>query len=590
MIHNSLLRKAFLLAFLLFGLIITLHPGLVSADDCDTSKVSEMNLDQINDLLAKCERARQMSVDATKPLEGTLGKLELDLKNIQARVSQIETDLKNKEKKIKAAESNLADQEEILEKRVRQFYIRSHYNFPFLVFLSQTTASDLTRELAYRQAVTADDKRVITQTVLEIKDLEAKKENLKNEKVRLAQVQTGIDQQASFLKKEIQGAKAYQARVSTDIAGVTTRQQQLLAEKYGSFSTSVGDVECEMDNPQNPFSPAYAAYSFGAPHRVGMSQYGAFGRAKAGQGAEQILKAYFSGVDIRKDYPVPDTIVVDGYGRISFEDLYLKGIGEMPSSWGDRGGMEALKAQAIAARTYALAATNNAQSSICPTESCQVFIGSNKGGKWEEAVAATRGWVIVKDGQPIKAWYASTAGGFTRSSGDVWGKATSYTLGIADTSCGGSSCWPGDAYEAPKYGNSCWFHKAWYRPYRSSSSSRSHPWLTEEEMADIVNAALLYQADNGTISHLSQTDKGNGDTWSREKIREELRNRGQTPVSNIQSVPDSQYSTAGYTARVSFNIDGGNKSFDGGLFKQIFNLRAPGEIHIASSLYNLEKR
>lgn len=587
--YNGNTKKVIFLV-LITSLITILLPNLVLADDCDTSKVSEMNLDQINDLLAKCERARQMSIDATKPLEGTLGKLELNLKNIQTRVSQIETDLKTKEKKIKSAESNLADQEEILGRRVRQFYIRSHYNFPFLVLLSQTTASDLTRELAYRQAVTDDDKRVITQIVLEIKDLEEKKENLKNEKAQLAQIQAGIDQQASFLKKEIQGAKAYQARVSTDIAGVTVRQQQLLAEKYGSFSTSVGDVECEMDNPQNPFSPAYAAYSFGAPHRVGMSQYGAYGRAKAGQNAEQILKAYFSGVEIRKDYPVPSTIVVDGYGRIPFEDLYLKGIAEMPSSWGDRGGMEALKAQAIAARTYALAATNNAQSSICPTESCQVFIGSNKGGKWEEAVAVTRGWVAVKDGQPIKAWYASTAGGFTRSSADVWGRAASYAVGMADTSCGGSGCWPGDAYEAPKYGNSCWFHKAWYRPYRSSSSSRSHPWLTEEEMVDVINATLLYQADNGTISHLSQTDKGDGDTWSREKVREELRGRGQTPVNNIQSVPDPQYSTAGYTARVSFNTDGGSKSFDGGLFKQIFNLRAPGEIHIASSLFNMERK
>lgn len=485
----------FLLIFFSFSAGVFLTP-LVWADDCDTSKVSQMDLDQINELLAKCQRARQMSVDATKPLETSLGKLELDLNNIQARVVQIEIDLKNKEKKIKSSEIDLADQEEILEKRVRQFYIRSHYNLPFLVFLSQSTASDLTREMAYRQAVTAEDKRIITQIVLDIKDLEAKKEALAGEKVQLAQVQKGIDDQAAFLRKEIQGAKDYQSKLSSDISGITSRQQQLLAEKYGGFTTSVGDVDCDMDNPANPFSPAFAAYSFGAPHRVGMSQYGALGRSKAGDDAEKILKAYFSGVEVRKDYPVPDTIVVDGYGRIPFEDLYLKGIGEMPSSWGDKGGMEALKAQAIAARTYALAVTNNGQSSICPTESCQVYVGHNKGGNWEEAVKATRGWVIVKDGQPIKAWYASTAGGFTRSSADMWGTQTSYALGIPDTACGNSSCWPADAYEGPKYGNSCWFHKAWYKRYGSSSSTRSHPWLTEEEMADIVNTALLYERDS----------------------------------------------------------------------------------------------
>lgn len=583
------MKKLFLLV-LFSSLIVFLPTRLAHADDCDTSKVSEMDLDQINDLLAKCERARQMSVDATKPLESTLGKLELDLKNIQNRVGQIEADLKNKEKKIRQGEENLAEQEEILGKRVREFYIRSHYNFPFLVLLSPTTASDLTREMAYRQAVTEEDKRVITQIVLEIKDLEDKKANLEGEKVRLAQVQEEVNKQAEFFRKEIKGAKAYQSQLTTEISGVTQRQQQLLAEKYGGFTTSVGDVECEMDDPSNPFSPAYAAFSFGAPHRVGMSQYGAYGRSKAGQSAEQILKAYFSGVEIKKDYPVPETIVVDGYGRIPFEDLYLKGIGEMPSSWGDRGGMEALKAQAVAARAYALAVTNNGQSSICPTESCQVFLGSNKGGKWEEAVAATRGWVIVQDGQPIKAWYASTAGGFTRSSQDVWGRATSYTQGIVDTACGGSSCWPGDGFEGPKYGNSCWYHKAWYKRYRASSSTRSHPWLTEEEMTDIVNTALLYEKDNGTISHLSQTDKPTPDTWSRERIREELRGRGVTPVNNISGVPNPQYSNAGYTMRVSLETDQGNKGFEGGLFRQIFNLRAPGEIHLASALFNLEKR
>ncbi|MDP2650855.1 MAG: SpoIID/LytB domain-containing protein, partial [bacterium] len=456
------MRKSLLTLLIFVGglAVVFLPPRLTLAEDCDTSKVSQMDLDQINELLAKCERARQMSIDATKPLEGSLGKLELDFKNVQNRVAQIEADMKAKEKKIKEAEGNLVDQEELLGKRVRQFYIRSHYNSPLLILLAQNTASDLTREMAYRRSVTDEDKRIITRIVLQIKDLENKKAKLAGEKIQLAKAQEAIDKQAAFFRKEIAGAKAYQAQLTTDIGGVTQRQQQLLAEKYGGFTTSVGDVDCETDNPSNPFSPAFAAFSFGAPHRVGMSQYGALGRARAGQSAEDILKAYFSGVEIKKDYPVPETLAVDGYGRIPFEGLYLKGIAEMPSSWGDKGGMEALKAQAVAARSYALAATNNGQSSICPTESCQVYIGSNKGGKWEEAVNATRGWVMVADGQPIKAWYASTAGGFTRSSADVWGKATSYTQGNIDTACGGSSCWPNDTYEGPKYGNSCWFHKA----------------------------------------------------------------------------------------------------------------------------------
>ena len=70
----------------------------------------------------------------------------------------------------------------------------------------------------------------------------------------------------------------------------------------------------------NPgFSPAFAAFSFGAPHRKGMSQYGAWGRAKSGQSAEDILRAYYGGVEIKKDYSTNITITVRGYGAVNLE-------------------------------------------------------------------------------------------------------------------------------------------------------------------------------------------------------------------------------------------------------------------------------
>ncbi len=82
---------------------------------------------------------------------------------------------------------------------------------------------------------------------------------------------------------------------------------------------------------------------------------------------------------------------VGAVNDVSLED-YLKGIAEMPSSWP----AEALRAQAIAARTYALwvlqsrpageAAGLGAQ--ICATESCQVYAGTAK----ESAPGATPGW------------------------------------------------------------------------------------------------------------------------------------------------------------------------------------------------------
>ena len=109
-----------------------------------------------------------------------------------------------------------------------------------------------------------------------------------------------------------------------------------------------------------------------------------------------------------------------------------------------------------------------------------------------------------------------------------------------------------------------------------------NPWLNKDEFVDIVNAVLLFVKDNGILSHLSQTDKANSDTWSREEVRNRLGGEAISQVSNISVT----YSTGGYTSVV--HIDG--KNIDGGVFRQIFNIRAPGEIWLASTLFNFEKR
>lgn len=216
-----------------------------------------------------------------------------------------------------------------------------------------------------------------------------------------------------------------------------------------------------------------------------------------------------------------------------------------------------------------MAYTNNGSGSICATESCQVAKRDPKGGNWDRAVNDTRGWVLVSGGQPYSAWYAASSGGYNTPGG--W-----------DTKCGNQSCWTNDAYE--KIAGSPWFYKAWYKP-RNSSASRSNAWLSKDESVDIANAAFLYKKDKGTLSHLSQLDKPNGDTWSRDRVRQELSSRGENAFDSIGSISVS-YSTGGFTNNVSIN----GRDIDGGDFRQIFNIRAPGEIWLASSLYNIEKK
>lgn len=101
---------------------------------------------------------------------------------------------------------------------------------------------------------------------------------------------------------------------------------------------------------------------------------------------------------------------------VGVED-YVRGISEVPSSWPT----EALRAQAIAARTYGLNQKENPPPSasgigadICPTEACQVYAGLAKeraeaGERWVAAVESTRGQVLLRKGAPIRAMYYSGA-------------------------------------------------------------------------------------------------------------------------------------------------------------------------------------
>jgi stage II sporulation protein D len=106
---------------------------------------------------------------------------------------------------------------------------------------------------------------------------------------------------------------------------------------------------------------------------------------------------------------------------IEFE-RYLLGLNEVPVGWP----MEALKAQAVAARTYAMWTLGRPRAGtaaiygfdICATVQCQVFSGADvvslEGGeRWIEAVRETRGQAVLFGGDPILARYHSTSGGAT---------------------------------------------------------------------------------------------------------------------------------------------------------------------------------
>ena len=293
-------------------------------------------------------------------------------------------------------------------------------------------------------------------------------------------------------------------------------------------------------------SKQFRMFGAGFGHGLGLSQWGAFGLAKKGWGAEKIVKHYYSGtrvdgagsapndlriglvqgkdsvrltaesggVELRLGGPqgalvgtVPsgqtwkvraagyDYHIVDGAGetvdtvggpadpifavyqslgssvripealhtynrgKIEFDlyscdagdcvmrlvlsvdpQGYLYGLGEVPSSWP----MPAMKAQAIAARTYAFTkAAVSQHRAVCDcalyaTANDQVYAGWDKeggvdGDRWVAAVNQTNGKVILDGSQTIQAFYMSSSGGFTENNENVWGGSPiGYLRGVCD--------------------------------------------------------------------------------------------------------------------------------------------------------------
>jgi SpoIID/LytB domain protein len=276
-------------------------------------------------------------------------------------------------------------------------------------------------------------------------------------------------------------------------------------------------------------APVFVITGGGWGHNVGLSQWGAYGQAKAGRTYERILRHYFAGsklglapvkkvrvlvaegartatigstapfrvrdgagavhqvygwqirlgralrvpVALAPGGPGPDglagpgrkhvklappltflpapgaTMALDGKGfrgrlevtrvgatlrvvmAVSLE-AYVQGIvpGEMPGEWP----LEALKAQAVAARTYAVAKFEQGKEwDVVADERAFAYYGVGaETPSTNQAVRETRGEVLMYGGKAITAFYFSSSGGRTLSAQDVFGVALPYLRGAKD--------------------------------------------------------------------------------------------------------------------------------------------------------------
>ncbi|MGM9608453.1 MAG: stage II sporulation protein D [Oscillospiraceae bacterium] len=148
-----------------------------------------------------------------------------------------------------------------------------------------------------------------------------------------------------------------------------------------------------------------------------------------------------------KDAQTTVRVAMEGgeVAEMTMEDyLWSVVAAEMPASFE----VEALKAQAVTARTYttwkmAAGEQNHPEADVCTDiNCCQAFLSREQAAanwgasaaeyieKISAAVAATDGQIMTYEGQPIQAVFFSSSAGRTEDAVAVWGNSVPYLVGV----------------------------------------------------------------------------------------------------------------------------------------------------------------
>ena len=191
---------------------------------------------------------------------------------------------------------------------------------------------------------------------------------------------------------------------------------------------------------------------------------------------------------------------------IEIED-YIKGI--LPYEMNNMWPMEALKAQACTARSYALTSlgSHNAHGfDLCVTEHCQVYHGRGLANeRTDRAVEETAGVYITYDGVLCRTFYASSNGGASESSENVWNETLPYIRGVID---------PYEADVAERISNYYWTIS--YTPQEITQRLRNRGY----NCATIVSMSVSAYTQTGNVLSVTMTDS-NGASFNFSK-REQL--------------------------------------------------------------------
>jgi stage II sporulation protein D len=192
---------------------------------------------------------------------------------------------------------------------------------------------------------------------------------------------------------------------------------------------------------------------------------------------------------------------INVYNELPFEQ-YLYGVvpAEMPSSWH----MEALKAQAVAARNYGIISIGKHTVDgfdLCNGTHCQAYRGfGHENARTNQAVNETAGKLALYEDKLISTFFHSSSGGRTENSENIWSTALPYLRGVDD-----------------KYGLGSPYDN-WTKQYNKKDIQTK--LLTNKiDIGEITDIVPLEISENGRVTSLEIRGTKGNNTLAKEKFR-----------------------------------------------------------------------
>lgn len=463
----------------------------VQADDISDY---QSEIDKKNKEKAEKERILNQTKADIDKIAQSGASLDQKIAMLNEKLSKIESDIKKTENELLAKEKELNTKLEALKTKSQEIsdissslYKSSKYGIIETV-LSNTDSQDLFRSINYRkysidnQVVSLKGISLEYQSLNEAKqDIEFRKEILAQEKSALEESKSAYNNEKARIRQEMNNKIALQNALSKqivslnkDLNGLNSSLQAAIQAKLSQNTDTTGGGTTSGGTSPQPVSGNGGKYDIYVDGTKIASEASGPIRVvsnSAGTSGTNVFRingsTYFRGIlEFRADtnvYLINELPI----------EMYMRGIGEVPSSWP----MEALKTQVVAARSYAITNFNKRLSykyNLRDDPWDQNYTGYGKesasyGGQWVEAVNQTTGKVVMYGGKAIPAYYHSTCGGHTLASEEVWVSALPYTKAESDWYMSGGTI---KSYDA----DSPWSYKKW--------------GTETNDMVDLLNATL----------------------------------------------------------------------------------------------------